>query len=188
MLTGYAGDTPAREPSPSCRKAAEQIAREEKQVGGQLGRPSGARFRTYERLKSHAERVRVQYTLFDTEPLAKRRIDDIYRWSSPPPVRGGCAEPPVTKQGAAGLRSRTTISPHWSWKTKGRRDSSAQWAWQLMYFVLLDRAALTDINFSSRGGQRDDTFQEPRIGVGPGDQHLFDRAFHRPGVAAGIRT
>ena len=57
------------------RKAAEHIIREEKQVGGQLGRPSGARFRTYERLKDYAERVKG--TLFDTEPL-RRAIDDIY--------------------------------------------------------------------------------------------------------------
>jgi hypothetical protein len=59
------------------RRAAEHIAREEKQVGGQLGRPSGARFRTYERLKRYAEGVRN--TLFDTEPL-RRAIDDIYRY------------------------------------------------------------------------------------------------------------
>ena len=58
------------------RKAAEHIVREEKQVGGQLGRPSGARFRTYERLKSYAGSVKD--TLFDTEPL-RRAIDDIYR-------------------------------------------------------------------------------------------------------------
>ena len=58
------------------RIGAEHIAREEKQVGGQLGRPSGARFRTYEQLKGHAEDVKD--TLFDTEPL-RRAIDDIYR-------------------------------------------------------------------------------------------------------------
>ena len=57
------------------RKAAEHIVREEKQVGGQLGRPSGARFRTYERLKNYAEGIKG--TLFDTEPL-RRAIDDIY--------------------------------------------------------------------------------------------------------------
>ena len=34
--------------------AAEQIAKEEPHEGGQLGRPSGARFRVYERLKRHA--------------------------------------------------------------------------------------------------------------------------------------
>lgn len=59
------------------RKAADLIAQEEKQVGGQLGRPSGARFRTYERLKSYAESV--EGTLFDTEPL-RRTIGDIYRY------------------------------------------------------------------------------------------------------------
>ena len=37
-------------------KASSIIAAEEKTVGGQLGRPSGARFRTYERLKRYAER------------------------------------------------------------------------------------------------------------------------------------
>ncbi len=58
-------------------KAAEHIAREEKQVGGQLGRPSGARFRAYERLKAYAESVKG--TLFDTEPL-HRAIDDVYRY------------------------------------------------------------------------------------------------------------
>ncbi|MXY81716.1 MAG: NgoFVII family restriction endonuclease [Gemmatimonadetes bacterium] len=58
-------------------KAVEYISRQEKQVGGQLGRPSGARFRTYDRLKSHAEQV--EGTLFDTEPL-RRAIDDIYRY------------------------------------------------------------------------------------------------------------
>ena len=58
-------------------KAVEHISRQEKQVGGQLGRPSGARFRTYERLKSHVEQV--EGTLFDTEPL-RRAIDDIYRY------------------------------------------------------------------------------------------------------------
>ena len=40
------------------RKGAELIATAEKTVGGQLGRPSGARFRTYERLKRYAEQVR----------------------------------------------------------------------------------------------------------------------------------
>ena len=59
------------------RKAAEQIASEDRNVGGQLGRPSGARFRTYERLKNHADRV--EGTLFDTDRLRKA-IDDIYRY------------------------------------------------------------------------------------------------------------
>ena len=49
----------------------------EKRVGGQLGRPSGARFRTYERLKNYAERN--QDSLFVTDALHKA-IDEIYRY------------------------------------------------------------------------------------------------------------
>jgi len=49
----------------------------EKAVGGQLGRPSGAKFRTYERLKNYAEQVKGQ--LWDTQELRKA-IDDIYRY------------------------------------------------------------------------------------------------------------
>lgn len=58
-------------------KGVEHIATEEKQVGGQLGRPSGARFRTYERLKRHAEKVKG--TLFDLPELGKA-IEEIYRF------------------------------------------------------------------------------------------------------------
>ena len=57
------------------RRAVRHIATEEKTVGGQLGRPSGARFRTYERLKRYAENVRG--TLFDT-PQLKKAIEDVY--------------------------------------------------------------------------------------------------------------
>lgn len=59
------------------RKGVEIIVAEEKAVGGQLGRPSGARFRTYERLKRYAESVKG--TLFDTPALAKC-IEEIYRY------------------------------------------------------------------------------------------------------------
>jgi SNF2 family DNA or RNA helicase len=59
------------------RKGVELIVTEEKTVGGQLGRPSGARFRTYERLKRYAEQV--QGTLFESQELL-RAIDDIYRY------------------------------------------------------------------------------------------------------------
>lgn len=58
-------------------EAVKLIFEEEKSVGGQLGRPSGARFRTYERLKRYA--ADVQGTLFDTRELAAA-IDDIYRY------------------------------------------------------------------------------------------------------------
>ena len=60
------------------RKGVEIIAAEEKSVGGQLGRPSGARFRTYERLKRYAEQVKG--TLFETPQLAKA-IEEIYRFA-----------------------------------------------------------------------------------------------------------
>ena len=62
------------------RLAAEgvkHVVREEKRVGGQLGRPSGARFRTYTRLKQYAEAIKGQ--LFDVDALHKA-IDDIYRY------------------------------------------------------------------------------------------------------------
>jgi superfamily II DNA or RNA helicase len=58
-------------------KAVDLIVQEEKSVGGQLGRPSGARFRTYDRLKRYAEEIKG--TLFDSPALAKA-IDDIYRY------------------------------------------------------------------------------------------------------------
>ena len=53
------------------------IIQEEKRVGGQLGRPSGARFRTYDRLKQYADEVKG--SLFDTADLLKS-IDEIYRY------------------------------------------------------------------------------------------------------------
>jgi hypothetical protein len=59
------------------RKGVETISAEEKSVGGQLGRPSGARFRTYERLKRYAEQVKG--TLFESADLTKA-IEQIYRF------------------------------------------------------------------------------------------------------------
>jgi len=59
------------------RKGVERIIEEEKTIGGQLGRPSGARFRTYERLKRYA--AEIKGTLFASEELLKA-IDEIYRY------------------------------------------------------------------------------------------------------------
>ncbi len=59
------------------KKGAQLLAEEEKNAGGQLGRPSGARFRTYERLKSYVQEMKG--TLFVTEELVKA-IDEIYRY------------------------------------------------------------------------------------------------------------
>ncbi len=68
---------PLQEHHDLVRKGTELILTEERLIGGQLGRPSGARFRTYQRLQQYAERIRG--TLFDT-PELKRAIDDIYRY------------------------------------------------------------------------------------------------------------
>ena len=56
--------------------AAQQVAKEEPQVGGQLGRPSGARFRVYERLKRHVEQAGDLLA----GPMLPKALDDIYRY------------------------------------------------------------------------------------------------------------
>ncbi len=74
-------DTPALPHAPNhhslVQKAIELIAAEERLIGGQLGKPSGARFRVYERLKHFAEQVRD--TIFDTDKLRKV-VEQIYRY------------------------------------------------------------------------------------------------------------
>ncbi|MDE0109158.1 MAG: C-terminal helicase domain-containing protein [Bryobacterales bacterium] len=64
-------------------EGVKHVVKEEKRVGGQLGRPSGARFRTYTRLKQYAEAVRGQ--LFDVDALHKA-IDEIYCYPLRPAV------------------------------------------------------------------------------------------------------
>ncbi len=58
-------------------KGVKLIVETEKSVGGQLGRPSGARFRTYERLKAYAEEIKG--TLFDL-PELRQAVEDIYKF------------------------------------------------------------------------------------------------------------
>jgi superfamily II DNA or RNA helicase len=58
-------------------KGIRVMVQEEKSIGGQLGRPSGARFRVYERLKTYA--TYIEGSLFATQDLAKA-IDQIYRY------------------------------------------------------------------------------------------------------------
>ncbi|HEU5406593.1 MAG TPA: hypothetical protein VFU48_02430, partial [Nitrospira sp.] len=53
------------------------MVQEEKSAGGQLGRPSGARFRVYERLKAYLSHV--QGTIFATQDLTKA-VDQIYKF------------------------------------------------------------------------------------------------------------
>lgn len=59
------------------RLGVERMVEEESKIGGQLGKPSGARFRTYERLKAYAEKIKG--TLFESVELL-RTIEDIYRY------------------------------------------------------------------------------------------------------------
>jgi superfamily II DNA helicase RecQ len=59
------------------KKGVEHVIKEERSIGGQLGRPSGARFRTYERLKKFAEEEKG--TLYDRPELHKA-IEEIYRY------------------------------------------------------------------------------------------------------------
>ena len=58
-------------------EAAKLIISEDRRIGGQLGRPTGARFRTYQRLKDYASEV--ENTLFATAAL-KQVIENIYRY------------------------------------------------------------------------------------------------------------
>ncbi|GMV92422.1 MAG: hypothetical protein AMXMBFR82_22000 [Candidatus Hydrogenedentota bacterium] len=60
---------------PLVEQAVIAIAAEHKSTGGQLGRPSSARRRVYERLKDYA--ASVKDTLFDVKPL-HQAIDAIY--------------------------------------------------------------------------------------------------------------
>ena len=59
------------------QEAARLIATEERSVGGGLGRPSGARRRTYDRLTEHA--ADMEGTLFNTKEL-EQVIETIYRY------------------------------------------------------------------------------------------------------------
>lgn len=48
-------------------------------VGGQLGRPSGARFQTYERLKKYATHLQTTLFSYQAEPILKA-LDEIFRY------------------------------------------------------------------------------------------------------------
>lgn len=57
------------------------IVKEEKSVGGQLGRPSGARFRTYERLKFYAEAIKDELLgHVEFGEKLRRTIEEIYKY------------------------------------------------------------------------------------------------------------
>jgi superfamily II DNA or RNA helicase len=121
-----APDTPAVERAPwhhaSVHAGVKLIGDEERQIGGQLGRPSGARFRVYERLKSYAERVRG--TLFATDAL-NRAIQEIHRF----PLRES-AKDILNRQLRIGLTDEMLVQLVLSLRDEGKlcveeRDSSA---------------------------------------------------------------
>jgi len=63
------------------QRGVEHIMTESKFVGGQLGRPSGARFKTYERLSEYARRLRG--TLLESLPTSQalvKAVEQIYRF------------------------------------------------------------------------------------------------------------
>jgi hypothetical protein len=65
------------------------IIKEEKSFGGTLGRPSGARFKTYERLKRQREFLGNKRDLINTDPHVRRleqAMEDIYRYPLYPSV------------------------------------------------------------------------------------------------------
>jgi superfamily II DNA or RNA helicase len=80
------------------KKGAALIAEEEKSAGGQLGRRSGARFRTYERLKCYAQEMKG--SIFVSEELLKA-IDEIYRY----PLRQSAVDS-INRQLKSGISDR----------------------------------------------------------------------------------
>jgi len=76
-------ETPAIARSPQhhdlVKSGVIHLMKEEQNVGGQLGRPLGARFRTYDRLKKYQDHLKADNSLFLTEDLLKV-VDAIYRY------------------------------------------------------------------------------------------------------------
>ncbi len=63
------------------RKGVEHIVAEDRSTGGQLGRPSGARYRTYERLKQYIESHKGGlFKELDVPPELERAVDNIYNY------------------------------------------------------------------------------------------------------------
>ena len=82
-------DTPATERHAQhhelVNRGVEHLIQEEHSLGGQLGRPSGAKYRTYERLKAYADEIKG--TLFESKTLIAA-LDEIYRY----PLRQGAID------------------------------------------------------------------------------------------------
>lgn len=82
-----AADTPALPRQEQHHTLTQQglahIIHEEKSYGGALGRPSGARFKAYERLKRFREKIGDRRDLFTTEEHVRRierALEEIYRY------------------------------------------------------------------------------------------------------------
>lgn len=95
-----APDTPARASAERHHEIVKQavgaLVEQERTIGGNLGRPSGPRARTYERLKRFAEARKG--TLFP-DPELELAVDDIYRR----PLKDGAADT-LRRQLKAGIR------------------------------------------------------------------------------------
>jgi len=79
-------DTPAGCPNPHplhhalVAQGLQEIGEVERNVGGQLGRPGGARFRTYERLQGYAAYLSRMGPIFSaTQAAVEKAMDDLYR-------------------------------------------------------------------------------------------------------------
>lgn len=82
-----AADTPALPRAEShhelTARGMQHILEEEKSSGGALGRPSGARFKTYERLKRYRQAIGEKRDLFITDAHLReidRGLEEIYRY------------------------------------------------------------------------------------------------------------
>ena len=62
------------------RQGIYHIVQQEKAVGGQLGRPSGARYRSYDRLKRYYDDLKEHEPLLAAREDLVKAIDDIYRY------------------------------------------------------------------------------------------------------------
>ncbi len=94
------------------KKGVELIIEEEKSIGGQLGRPSGARYRTYERLMRYAQEIKG--TLFESQDLL-RAIDDIYRH----PLRSSATDT-LNRQLRSGISDETLAQLVTALRDEGR--------------------------------------------------------------------
>lgn len=94
------------------QEGVKHIVREERRIGGQLGRPSGARFRTYERLKRYA--AEMKGTLFESSELL-RAIDDVYRY----PLRQSAVDT-LNRQLKSGIGDSALVSLVLALREEGR--------------------------------------------------------------------